>query len=83
MRTSQFTGRVRVALLGLIACGLWALPGCTATPVMKIESDAKEVTPQDAKHPVKSGPAVSETPLCGNSPKAINHYSCAKGYSSY
>jgi len=26
--------------------------------------------------------AVSETPLCGDSPKAVHHYSCAEGYRS-
>ena len=76
MRTSQFIGRVKVAL-GLIVLVLGALPGCTLTPE-KIQPDT-----QETHYPVQTGPAVSETPLCGNSPKAINHYSCAKGYSSY
>ena len=75
MRTSQFIGRVKVAL-GLIVL-VFALPGCTLTPE-KIQPDT-----QQTHYPVQTGPAVSETPLCGNSPKAINHYSCAKGYSSY
>jgi len=26
--------------------------------------------------------AVSDTPLCGDSPKAIHHYACADGYST-
>jgi hypothetical protein len=29
--------------------------------------------------PTKS---VSDTPLCGDSPKAIHHYACAEGYST-
>ena len=38
--------------------------------------------PGCAYSPAKPYPAVSDTPLCGDSPKAVHHYSCAEGYRS-